>query len=722
MLLMLLWDTRGGLQAAEGGEDSLEVVALGAGAELEIEGETGQATGPNGVMVRHAGAVLTAKTVRVDRLSGWVAAEGEVKLHRDGQFWQSESLTYNFLTKEMGAESFRTGQSPFFLAGQRLVAAETNGVYGASYSFLTTDDLAEPAYRVRARRMEVVPGKHVLVEGATFYLGSTPVMYWPRMRRSLERHPNNWVLLPGYRSMYGPYLLTEYNWFASDQLSGAVHLDYRERRGFGLGPDLQWQLGRWGEGMGAFYYTRDEDVHAGMTPDDVELKKDRQRFSFSHRAWLGTNWTARAVVREQGDAYVVRDFFENEYRTNAQPATYLNVERLWPDFSLEAVAQYQINDFYQTVERLPDVRLTAVRQPLGVSPFYYEGESSLGYFRFRNMTGQGMDYAAWRGDSLHQVVLPRTLFGWLQVTPRVGGRFTHYGESEGVGTTWEEEDRWVFNTGAEVSAKASRVWQGARSGALQVNGLRHIVQPSVNYVYVPEPTERPPELPQFDYEIQTLRMLPLDYPDYHAIDSIDSQNVFRFGLRNKIQTRRDGEVQNLVHWSLFTDWRLDPRPGQGTFSDLFSDADFRPRSWCYLSSLIRYDIGGGQLRESDHRLTLVPGGTVSWGVGHRYLRDEPQYGDDYGNNLFFSTLYFRLNENWGFRMRQQFEARDGTMEEQEYTVYRDMRSWTSALSFRIRESRTGPADVSVGVTFSLKAFPRYKLGQDRVEPYVLHGN
>ena len=722
ILLVLLWDGVPLVRGAEREWGPVEVIALGAGAELEIDGQTGTATGPNGVMVRSAGALLTARSVRVDRLSGWVVAEGDVDLQAEGQIWRGEALSFNFQTREMKGESFRTGQTPLFAAGEGLASTQTNKVFTATNAFFTTDDQYHPAYRVKARRLEVMPGRYVQADGATFYLGSTPVMYLPSYRRSLERHPNFFVLTPGYRSVYGVYLLTEYHRHISDRLEGGLNLDYRQRRGLGGGPELEWRLGRWGEGDAEFYFTRDDDPEAGSSTNVVGIGDDRHRLSFTHRALITSNLTAKVVVREAGDATMVRDFFEEEYRRNTQPSSFVEVEQLWPNFTLDALARYQINDFYQTVERLPDVRLTAVRQQLGVSPFYYDSENSLGYLRFRDIAGSPTNYAAWRGDTYHQMVLPRTFGGWFQFTPRVGGRLTHYGEVDGFGGPLNEQDRWVVNTGAEASMKASRVWRRARSRSLQIDGLRHIFQPSLNYVYVPEPNRRPQDLPQFDYELQTFRLLPLDYPDYNAIDSIDSQNVIRITLRNKLQTRRADEVQNIVNWSLYTDWRLDPRPDQETFAEFFSDLDLRPRSWCSLSSLIRYDAVNGHLNESDHRLTLFPGNTVSWALGHRYLRDDPAYGPDYGNNLFLSTIYYRMNENWGFRMRHHFEARDGTMEEQDYAVYRDLRGWTAAVNLRIRDLRTGPTDFSVGLTFSLKALPRYKLGQDSVQPFSLHGS
>jgi hypothetical protein len=50
-----------------------------------------------------------------------------------------------------------------------------------------------------------------------------------------------------------------------------------------------------------------------------------------------------------------------------------------------------------------------------------------------------------------------------------------------------------------------------------------------------------------------------------------------------------------------------------------------------------------------------------------------------------------------------------------------MRSWTAALTFRIRDTTTGSDDFGVAFTFSLKAFPRFGLGSDALHPATLLG-
>jgi hypothetical protein len=222
----------------------------------------------------------------------------------------------------------------------------------------------------------------------------------------------------------------------------------------------------------------------------------------------------------------------------------------------------------------------------------------------------------------------------------------------------------------------------------------------------------------------SLRLLPIEFPDYNAIDSVDSQNVMRLGLHNKLQTKRGGEVVTFLDWNLYTDWRLRPQRDQSTLADLYSDVILKPRSWVTLESLTRYDIRSGQFRLAFHSLTLQPNDVWSWTLAHFYLRDDLRTiptALGAGNNLITSSMFYRLNENWGFRAAQRFDARDGRMQEQSYTVYRDLRSWTAALTFRVRDNLTGPQDFGVAFTFSLKAFPRFGLGSDTVRPATLLG-
>ena len=474
------------------------------------------------------------------------------------------------------------------------------------------------------------------------------------------------------------------------------------------------------------YYLYDQDPSEGNSGYDIP--NNRYRLDFGYSAAPYTNLFVKSRVRYDSDPRVLENFFESEYRRNQQPNSFVEVNKLSDNFSLDLYAQPQVNNFQETIERLPDVRLSGFRQPVLNTPVYYETESSAGYYQhaygISNGVPQGLDYAAARADTFHQLTLPHTFLGWLNVAPRVGGRLSYYSEATGPGGTNNATGRAVFNTGMEVTFKASQTWPGVTNRLFELDGVRHIIQPSFDYVYVPSPSASPSQLPQFDYELPALRLLPIDYPDYNSIDSIDSQNVIRLGLRNRLQTKRAGKIENFLYWDLYTDWRLDPSSGQTTFSDLFSDVMIRPRTWLILESMMRYDVSDGQVAVASQYLTIRPNNIWSWGISYLYSQNDPSTNSTSlgaGQNSLNSTFFYRLNENWGFRMAHQYDLLGHTLQQQAYTVYRDFRSWTAALTVRYQDNQTSPDDLTVAFTFSVKAMPRFKIGSDAVNPTGLLG-
>ena len=719
-----------------------QVVPSAPNGSFDYDYVRGIGTGTNGICVKYGETVLMADSASWNEKTGEAVADGNVRIEEGGLIWTGEHIRYNFITHQMQSEQFRTGKPPVFAQGRQLQGDTTNKTYTARHAFVTTDDVSDPAIRVRASHIKIVPGKYVEMWNAVLFMDGVPTFYFPYYRRNLGEHANNFNFLPGYRSAYGPFLLNTYTWYFNDAVDGKIHLDYREKRGVGAGPDLNLHLGQWGEAEFKYYYLHDQDSANSVSTNSFQnlgaIPENRQRLYFGYQATPFTNLNVKALVNYQSDPLVLHDFFEGDYTGNPQPNTFTEVNKYWNNWSLDAETTPQLNNFFNQVERLPDVRLTGYRQQVFNTPFYYESESSAGYYRmyfaetnnalFAN--NNPLAYSAARADTFHQVLLPETFFGWLNVTPRVGGRFTYYSSESGPGGTNDEAWRKVFNTGVETSFKASQLWAGATNSLLAIDGLRHIIEPSVTYAYVPSPSTPPAQLPQFDSALPSLLLLPVQFPDYNNIDSIDSENVIRFGLRNTLQTKRDGQLDNLLDWNVMLDWRLTPGQDQNnldepfskqqTFSDLYSDLTFKPRSWIVLDSQLRYAINGGDLNLAFHQLTFTPNERWSWGLGHWYLRSGFD-GFTQSDNFITSTFFYRLNDNWGFRTRHDFNAADGRLQEQNYTIYRDLRSWTCALTFRVIDNSTGPTDFTVAFTFSLKATPKTHVGDDIAQPYHLFG-
>jgi hypothetical protein len=119
-----------------------------------------------------------------------------------------------------------------------------------------------------------------------------------------------------------------------------------------------------------------------------------------------------------------------------------------------------------------------------------------------------------------------------------------------------------------------------------------------------------------------------------------------------------------------------------------------------------------------NQIAFTPNDRWSWGVGYFYLNSSFM---GTGENFITGTFFYRLNDNWGFRTQHNYDASSGTLQDQFYTLYRDFRSWTGALTFRVENNNNGPKDYTVAFTFSLKANPKYHTGDDTAAPYHLVG-
>ena len=352
---------------------------------VDYDFASGTAIGTNGIYVNYnqGSAVLTADSASVNRKTGEVEADGNVRIESGDQLWVGEHIRYNFKTRQMRSEQFRTGRTPVFAGGVGLTGDGSNRIYTAQSAFVTTDDYEEPAYRVRASRIKVIPGKSVQMWNAVLFAEGVPVFYFPYYKRNLGPHANHFTITPGYRSRYGAYALNTYTWFLGDVADGKIHLDYRSRRGVGFGPDVNLHLGQWGDVAMKYYYLNDARANSSTNvfPQFGNIPENRQRFYLGWQATPATNLNVKALVNYQSDPLVLHDFFEGEYTANPQPNTFVELNKYWDNWSLDALATPRVNSFFNQIERLPDVKLTGFRQQVFGTPVYYDSESSVGWYR-----------------------------------------------------------------------------------------------------------------------------------------------------------------------------------------------------------------------------------------------------------------------------------------------------------------------------------------------------
>ena len=680
--------------------------------KMTLEQASQTAVAEGNVVIQDKAATLRADRVRYNRQTKEAWAEGHVRLNQAAQEWVAPSMYYNFATHTLKADTARGFVDPVYLQVEKLQQVGTNHYVFARNS-LTTCDYGHPDYHLESTQGELWIGDRLVLHSATLRFGDTPVFWFPLIVWSLKGDTPPVAVTVGENTRWGYFLLSSFTWKLNKQVDLTVHADERTARGFGSGADLHYRLNDGGQGTLTGYYLNDADPNR----DDHALGIDHNRYraEWEHKQYLTNDVTVTVDLNKLSDYEVMNDYFRKEFNANREPDSVADVTKAGPDYTLSILTRPQFNDFFAEVERLPEAKLAVDRTRLGHTPFFYEGESSVGQYHndpgATNVLGSSADTNfvgnAVRADTFHQIVAPAMLGGWLSVVPRAGIRGTYYSRAPETAADTQDVTRVVYDVGAETSFKISREWDNVHSDWWQVDGLRHILQPFADYQWVPRPDRATNDLFQFDSvrdvtllngdSLSVTRYSPLEFPAYNTIDSITGEDTVRFGLRQTLQTRRDGQAWNLVDLTGWIDYEIEKSKGQADFSNFFGTMELRPWNWLALDTFTRYDIHDDVLREFNTEMRVVDADRWSVGVGTRYLK-----GD---SNLVSFDVTCRVSRHWTARLYERVDLEDGTWEEQDYSLRQETHDWYITYGFRYLTQRTERDEMTVYFGVTLKAFP-----------------
>jgi lipopolysaccharide export system protein LptA len=703
--------------------------------EITSTGETtyenGLATARDNVAIHIGNTDIYADYAQYNPATHDVELRGHVRIYRDVSLYITESGVYNTETKKLRATTGRTESEPYFLTGAHVTSISDNGYLIHDGTF-TTHDSPKADFRLHAQKIRVYEGDRVILMNVTAYVGKVPIFWFPYLYQSLDRE-FSFTVSPAYYSTWGPTLLTQVTFPITDNIEARLRLNYYGRRGPAIGfePIINYGKDESSTAKIKTFYIQDQN------PDINETNIPRQGIS-DGRYRLGledrTNFTddiyGIANITKLSDQFVMQDFFQGEFRLDPVPDNVIALAKTDSFYTLTGIERFQANQFFTTTERSPEVVLDIKRHGLFGGPIFYEGETGFANLRLQFPEGSGFqNYGTDRFDTFHQLTFPNTYFGWLSIVPRVGYRGTYYGKTFDLGSTTfippsnplepnfilppptlanpvkfdGDTFRSVFDTGAEASFKFSRTWENVQSRAFGLDGLMHVIQPFTDFSYVKEDGPNPTSILGFDRFQPSTQPRALDFPQFTTIDSIADWTVWRVGVRNRLKTRRDDQTITWFELDTFVDVQFD-NPYQPTdYSNLVNNIRFTPLPWMSLSVNCQVPAFAKGFTEVDTIATVQPLANLQFNVAHRYLNGNPFFQD---SSLFVVGGYYRLNDNWGVGVQEQYEATTGLLEEQRYSVYRDLTSWVASFGGVIRDN-SGVKEYGLLFTVTLKAFPKF---------------
>ncbi len=699
----------GPARAEEGPEsavaEGIEVTAD----QLEYEADKKLLTGRGNVVVSHGPDVLRADFITVRTDTQDAHAFGNVTHERDGSIWRGDEIRYNFKSRKGDFGTFNAHLDMYHVTAQeseRVSASE----FVLKRATITTCDSPRPEYRLRASEARVLDNERVVAKHVTFFLGPVPIFYVPRWTRQFAGDKTDIDIVPGYSSRMGPYLLTAYNYRINDVFKASTHLDYRVKRGLGVGQDVEWGDQKLPyHGQARAYYTQDQSPLEKRSDEDIAeygdlIEKDRYRLKLSDNRSFTPRDNLITEIHYVSDPGIIEDFFNREFRDNAQPENRVSLTHRGDQYSAGLQINKRLNDFYENVNRVPEAFFTVPRLQLGESQFFYETENTASFLEreFKESSGKE-SYDAFRLDSGHMIYYPTRHFGFLNVMPRAGYRGTYYSktfedtyqtnvvssvDTNGIVSITNEvltlrrdlgsDVRNLFELGVEVSFKAFGViHEEPGFFSRDDRGLRHVVEPYARHTYNPEPNLLPESLPQFD-----------------SVDTLRKRHDVQLGVRNKFQTKRRNRIHDLLDMDVYTYYRIEKEVNQEDFSDvtfkgrlrlvdmwkLDFDGDFDP----YESEFKSFNTQLGIFFPEDTRLTLE----------YRYQKDR--------RDQVAGELVLYPDRNWSFSIYERYSFEEGQLEEQSYFLQRKSQCVGYGLGFR----KLGEDDIQFWLQLWLLAFPK----------------
>lgn len=354
-------------------------------------------------------------------------------------------------------------------------------------------------------------------------------------------------------SLYAYYLRDS----GTDQLTSGAEIDQDDEDRYLIEGEQQWRLNRRWSIFADLAMVSDETFIDALYEEQAETRRE-----FSSAIWARRLEAQEAVYLEARG--MLMDSIPNEYLLQSlgyqtQKIPELSMYTLGRDFLAGLITYYgemraglldlQFSD--PSMRKLGFNTVERARAAAGLLPNQSIADS---------LDAAGVpDGSVARFDTRHEFEAPLSS-GPINVVPFAVGRVTAYDNDFDEFGDADQNHRFWGSVGARAGTSFVRVYEGARSRLLNLDGIRHIIEPTVTAWTAATDVDQQ-DLPIFDDDVESLA----------------DGSLIRFGLRNTLQTRR-GPDRSPIDWLVLdTDivWSSDEIDRESPF---FTFLDSRPES------------------------------------------------------------------------------------------------------------------------------------------------
>jgi LPS-assembly protein len=607
--------------------------------QLSYEKDTETYHASGNVIITFTGGMVKADSITINRQTGNAWAEGNVYLKSDNDVLEGSVVSFNLDEKTGTVYNGKVffAKNNLYLHGDE-IEKRGEATYFLKNADATTCDGDNPAWRLKARELEVtVDGYGTLKEG-TFQVKNTPILYLPYFIFPAKTTRQSGLLYPylAHSSKNGADIEIPFYWAISDSTDATFYQRYMSERGYKQGMEYRYAFSKDTFGTAYVDYIRDNKTE-NETVDALtrNWQESRNRWSYyvNHETTFSPGFYIRTDLAKVSDHWYFRDFsdfnyyldhysqnpnrrFERVSFRGDQSLTSLDsTARLVKTegyFNFTALGQYtddlRFNSNDATLQRYPELVFAAIRQPVFNTGLNFEMSSQYDYF-YRKVGDKGHF-----GD-LNPILSRPVSFGdYLQVTPFTGIRGTFWDSSGG---TDKSDNRKMVIAGSTASTEVFRIFN-LKPGE-GVEKIKHSIKPELNYTFAAvDQGER---------------------PDYVA--NFDSANILTYSLYNYLTARsrgKDGKpvYTELMRLKLTQSYDIkrsrESNPdntGLKEFGPVAIEADLNPLNYLSYHADAAYDVNSGDWIRSNHDLTLKDTRGDSASIGYRFTK---------GGSLTYSYL------------------------------------------------------------------------------------
>ncbi len=612
------------------------------------------------------------------------------------------------------------------------------------HASFSTHDIKDPSFWLGFEEMIVYPGDRIKAKGLSVGgengYSRVPLLSYIPINHSLNPK-EGYLPLPGSRSIWGLYLLNRYgillgNRRVEDFMPTADYilvnkLDYRERRGLGVGIDLEQEshANKYKAATGlSLYYADDKDPqHNPTSLPRPYIDPHRYRIAYQDIWEIPTvfdnqsHWRVKANINMLSDSRFLSDFEEELSKNNDKPDNTLAVVKRNTYSEASVFLRFDPNNYYTTDERI-EMSYYRARQPIKRSAISYETRNSISYMRqrvsleekllYEQQLSQVSDASArdyylrllnedsyFRVSSIHELTTSFKVAKIFNVVPKVGVAYNGYYGFQDL----SDDTRLSAYFATDISMKMQRHFTSVRSDYFKIDGLTHIFQPYVSYSYqnLSSSDSLVPQVNAWTSSVgnSTSIPMPLDLNGYSGADGWTDWSTVRIGFQNFLTTKYDGEVRRLLRWNTFFNINLQNNDSLGEYSNLYSVLELKPSERLRIESDIQVPIiaSDNDYLATTHTVSYQALRWLEVELGHRYNSNEAL---QYESQQFNWRLNMRINENYSFSSNMYVDMSLDSIPLQQYSVFRKMGAWHVGGTLFFRDNG-GVKETGFGISFSL---------------------